>query len=83
MYRYTLLLMNTPIHLNPGMAAISSTILGLCGQGDHIISSGSVYGGTFSFLKDFLAVKCGITTSFVAINDLEAVEASITNKTKV
>ena len=36
-----------------GMGAITSTILQLCKSGDHIISSRTVYGGTYAFLKNF------------------------------
>ena len=82
-YRYTDIMTSRTSCFIPGMAAISSTLLGICSHGDHIVSSGSVYGGTFSLMKDFLATKCGISTSFVAINDLKGVEAAITSKTKV
>ncbi len=40
-------------------------------------------GGTFALLKSFLPAKCGISTTFVDIADLDAVKASITDKTKV
>ena len=42
-----------------GMAAISSTILQLCGNGDEVISSRTIYGGTYAFFKNFLpAIRC-------------------------
>ncbi|KAI3426324.1 hypothetical protein D9Q98_008697 [Chlorella vulgaris] len=66
-----------------GMAAISSTLLGLCNSGDHIVCSNAVYGGTFALLKDFLPAKCGITATFVAITDLAAVEAAVQPSTRV
>ena len=40
-------------------------------------------GGSTALLKDFLPAKCGINASFVAINDLAAVEAALTPSTKV
>jgi methionine-gamma-lyase len=40
-------------------------------------------GGTFALLKSFLPAKCGISTTFVDISDLEAVRAAITDQTKV
>ncbi len=43
-----------------GMAAISSTILQLCGTGDEDISSRTIYGGTYAFFKNFLP-RLGIT----------------------
>lgn len=65
-----------------GMGSISSVILQLCAQGDHVISSRTIYGGTYAFLKNFTP-KFGITTSFVDITDLAKVEASINDKTKM
>ncbi len=65
-----------------GMGAITPTILQLCQAGDHVISSRTIYGGTYAFLKNF-APRLHIQTSFVDITDLEKVEAAITDKTKV
>ncbi|WKK66853.1 aminotransferase class I/II-fold pyridoxal phosphate-dependent enzyme [Lutimonas zeaxanthinifaciens] len=65
-----------------GMGSISSVILQLCSQGDHIISSRTIYGGTYAFLKNFTP-KFGISNSFVDITDLAKVEASINDKTKI
>ena len=36
-----------------GMGAITPTLLQLCGNGDHIVSSRTIYGGTYAFLKNF------------------------------
>jgi methionine-gamma-lyase len=66
-----------------GMAAIAGTLLQLCDAGDHIVSANTIYGGTYALLHDFLPAKAGITTSLVDINDLDAVEAAITPKTRV
>lgn len=65
-----------------GMGAITSVLLQLCNSGDHIISSRTIYGGTYAFLKNFTP-KFGVTTSFIDITNLAIVEASITNNTKV
>jgi methionine-gamma-lyase len=65
-----------------GMGAITPTLLQLCGNGDHILSSRTIYGGTYAFLKNF-AVRFGIQTSFVDITKLDLVEAAITPQTKV
>ncbi|OOV29713.1 cystathionine beta-lyase [Flavobacterium sp. LM5] len=65
-----------------GMGAITPTLLQLCGSGDHIVSSRTIYGGTYAFLKNF-APRLGIATTFVDITKLDVVEASITPKTKV
>lgn len=65
-----------------GMGAITSVLMQLCGQGDHIVSSRTIYGGTYAFMKNFLP-KFGITTSFVDITKHDKVEAAITPDTKV
>lgn len=65
-----------------GMGAITPTILQFCESDDHIISSRTIYGGTYAFLKNFIP-RLGIQTSFVDITNLTAVEASITEKTKI
>ena len=65
-----------------GMGAITAVLLQLCGSDDHIVSSRTIYGGTYAFMKNFMP-RLGIKTSFVNITDLTTVEASITPKTKV
>lgn len=65
-----------------GMGAITPTLLQLCGAGDHIVSSRTIYGGTYAFLKNFTP-RLGIETTFVDITKLAVVEAAITPNTKV
>jgi len=65
-----------------GMGAITPVLLQLCDAGEHVVSSRTIYGGTYAFLKNFTP-RLGINTSFVDITKLEAVEAAITPKTKV
>lgn len=65
-----------------GMGAITPTLLQLCGTGDHIVSSRTIYGGTYAFLKNFTP-RLGIKTTFVDITKLDVVEAAITPDTKV
>jgi len=65
-----------------GMGAITPTLLQLCGNGDHIVSSRTIYGGTYAFLKNFTP-RFGIKTTFVDITKLDVVEAAITKNTKV
>ena len=65
-----------------GMGAITAVLLQLCGAGEHVVSSRTIYGGTYAFLKNFTP-RMGIETSFVDITNLEIVEASITPNTKV
>ena len=65
-----------------GMGAITPTILQICGHGDHVVSSRTIYGGTYAFLKNFTP-RMGIETTFVDITKLNAVEAAITPTTKI
>lgn len=65
-----------------GMGAITPVLLQLCRAGEHIVSSRTIYGGTYAFLKNF-APRLNIHTSFVDITDLQAVEAAITPETRV
>ena len=65
-----------------GMGAISSTILQICSAGDHIVSSRTIYGGTYAFMKNFLP-KLQINTSFIDITNINEVEKAITDKTKI
>lgn len=65
-----------------GMGAITPVLLQLCQAGDHIVSSRTIYGGTYAFLKNFTP-RMNIQTTFVDITKLETVEAAITENTKV
>jgi len=65
-----------------GMGAITPVLLQLCAAGDHIVSSRTIYGGTYAFMKNFLP-KLNIKTSFVDITKLDVVEAAITPSTKI
>ena len=65
-----------------GMAALTYTILGLAHAGDHVVAASTIYGGTFNLLKETLP-RYGITTTFVDIDNLEEVEASIKDNTKL
>ena len=65
-----------------GMGAITPVILQLAHAGDHIVSSRTIYGGTYAFLKNWTP-KFDIKTSFVDITDLEKVEAAIQPNTKI
>ena len=65
-----------------GMGAITPVIMQLCSAGDHIVSSRTIYGGTYAFFKNFTP-KFNINTSFVDITKLDLVEAAITKNTKI
>jgi len=65
-----------------GMGAITAALLQLCKAEDHIVSSRTIYGGTYAFLKNFTP-RFNIQTTFVDITKLDTVEAAITPNTKV
>jgi methionine-gamma-lyase len=65
-----------------GMGAITAVLLQLVGAGEHMVSSRTIYGGTYAFLKNFTP-RLGIETTFVDITKLDIVEAAITDKTKI
>ncbi len=51
-----------------GMSAITYAVLNIAGAGDHIVSSSSIYGGTYNLFKYTLA-KLGIEVTFVENQD--------------
>ena len=65
-----------------GMAAILSTCLGLLKQGDHIVSSRSIFGTTTVLFTNFLT-KFGIETTFVDLSDLNGWEKAIQKNTRL
>lgn len=68
--------------VSSGMAAIACTLEQIIPHGGEIISSMTVYGGTYALFKNILP-KQGIQTHFVDINDLSTVESKINTNTKV
>ncbi|WP_294223459.1 aminotransferase class I/II-fold pyridoxal phosphate-dependent enzyme [Chryseobacterium sp. sg2396] len=65
-----------------GMGAITSVLMQVCKSGDHIISSRTIYGGTYAFMKNFLP-SFHINTTFVDISNFESIENAITENTKI
>ncbi|MBV8636531.1 MAG: O-acetylhomoserine aminocarboxypropyltransferase/cysteine synthase [Candidatus Eremiobacteraeota bacterium] len=67
--------------VSSGQAAVVYAILNLAKSGDHIVSSASLYGGTYNaFAHTFK--RFGIDVSLVDFNDPNAVEAAIRPNTK-
>lgn len=64
-----------------GIAAVSGALM-LLSQGDHIVMTEDVYGGTYRFVTKVLP-RFGISHTFVDFSDLAAVEAAITPTTKL
>ena len=65
-----------------GMAAISTTIMGLLSQGDHIVASSDVYGGTYGLMTEELP-RFGIETTMADMQDPSSYEAAIQDNTKM
>lgn len=69
------------ISFGSGMAA-AHAVTSLLSQGDHVIATREIYGGCHRLLTVILP-RYGITTTFVDMNDIAAVEAAMTPQTKL
>lgn len=65
-----------------GTAAASTGILTFLKAGDHIVSSNSLYGGSYNMLKSMLP-RFGITTTFVDPNDVSNFDKAIQDNTRL
>ena len=65
-----------------GMAAITTAVMAVVRSGDEILSSSSLFGGTYSLFHDTLA-NYGIRTRFVDPTDLSALEAAVNESTRL
>jgi O-succinylhomoserine sulfhydrylase len=65
-----------------GMSAILSTCLALLQQGDHIVSSRSIFGSTTMLFTGYLA-RFGVDTSFVDLTDIADWAAAIRPETRL
>lgn len=65
-----------------GMAAIFASFMALLKSGDHIVSSGSIFGSTFTVLNKLLP-KWGITCTYADVNKPETWEGLIQKNTKM
>ena len=65
-----------------GAAALSYSFQNIACNGDHIVSAGNIYGGTYNLLANTLP-QYGISTTFVDISDFDAVERAIKDETKL
>lgn len=64
-----------------GQAAITFSILNIAGAGDEIVSSSTLYGGTYNLFANTLS-KLGINVKFVDSSNPENFRAAITPQTK-
>lgn len=65
-----------------GMAAISTTLMSFLSQGDHIVASADIYGGTYGLLTEELP-RFGIEVTMADMRDPTSYEAAIQDNTKI
>ncbi|MBO9468954.1 O-succinylhomoserine sulfhydrylase [Endozoicomonas sp. G2_2] len=65
-----------------GMSSILATCLATLEAGDHIVAAHTLFGSTIGLFNNYLG-KLGITTSYVAPDDLDAWKAAITPATRM
>ncbi|MHB8111503.1 MAG: aminotransferase class I/II-fold pyridoxal phosphate-dependent enzyme, partial [Syntrophorhabdaceae bacterium] len=70
------------VAVSSGMAAISTTIFNLVGEGDNIVSASSLFGGTYTFYTNILK-PLGIEPRFVAADKPEAFAGAIDYRTRL
>ncbi|MCG8618416.1 MAG: O-acetylhomoserine aminocarboxypropyltransferase/cysteine synthase [Desulfobacterales bacterium] len=68
--------------LSSGTAAIFYTIINVCGNGDEVVSTANLYGGTFTMFQNMLP-EMGIKVKFVHPDKGEDIESAITDKTRL
>ncbi|MFJ9993650.1 trans-sulfuration enzyme family protein [Pseudomonas putida] len=61
----------------------TATVLELLPKDAHVVVMNGVYGGTFRLMEDYRAHTSGLTTTYVDLNDLDAVAAAIRPNTKM
>ncbi len=67
--------------LSSGMAAITYAIFAIAEQGDNIVSTASLYGGTYNLFAHTLP-RLGIEVRFIDQHDVDGMEKLIDDKTK-
>ena len=68
--------------VSAGAAAINYTIQALAKSGEHIVSSKTIYGGTYNLLAHTLPLTSGISATFVDPDEEGAFEKAIQPNTK-
>lgn len=64
-----------------GMAAVSHAVLNILSQGDEILASGGLYGGTSSLFRDFASY--GIGVRYAAGDSVADFRAALTERTRL
>lgn len=61
----------------------TATVLELLPKDAHVVVMNGVYGGTFRIMEDYRSRTSGLTTTYVDLNDLDAVAAAIKPETRL
>jgi methionine-gamma-lyase len=69
------------VAMSSGMAAISSVLLTLLGDGGHLVASDQLYDLTSDFLREDLAALGG-SVAFVELSDADAIREAVTPRTR-
>ena len=70
------------VALASGMAAVSTVYMSVLEQGDHMISTGAVYGPSRGVMETHFS-KFGVESSYIDTSDLDLIEKSIKPNTKL
>ena len=70
------------IAMSSGMAAVSAVYMTVLNQGDHMISTGAVYGPTRGVMETHF-LKFGVSYSYIDTSNLEEIKKSIRPNTKL
>ena len=74
--------MEAALGVASGMSAVAATVDQMVPRGGHIVSSRTVYGGTYALFKNILP-KRGVDVSFVDSSDISQIEKAIRPETRV
>ena len=66
-----------------GMSSIVGGCLTIMGEGDHIVASSGLYGGTYTLFSQTLPDKMGIDVTFTESDEPEEFEKAINDRTKL
>jgi len=69
------------VAFSTGMAAIAAAVYTLVQQGEHIVSSRSLFGGTLHLFEDLK--RFGISVTYVDATDVNAIKEAITPQTRL
>lgn len=65
-----------------GMAATALAVMSIVSAGDEVISIGGLFGGSYSLLNETLR-RFGVKSHFFEVDALDAIEAAISDQTKL